>query len=48
LFLVTTEKYNPYARHLDVLESGDRAASILSVGTPYVYSLVRGTYAEPV
>jgi hypothetical protein len=48
LFRSATEESRPFTRHLDVLETGNRAATILYVGTPEVYGLVRGTYAEPV
>jgi len=48
LFRNATEKNSPLARNLGVLETGDRAVSILYVGTHYVCSLVPGTSAEPV
>jgi len=35
-FRSATEKNSPFARHLGVLESGDRTASIFYFGTPWV------------
>jgi len=48
LFRSATENNSSFARNLGVLETDDRAASILYVGTHYVCSLVSGTCTEPV
>ena len=48
LFRSATENNSSFARNLGVMETDDRAASILYVGTHYVCSLVPGTSEEPV
>ena len=43
MFRSATEENSPFASDLGTMETGDRAVSILYVGTHCVYRLVLGT-----